>query len=129
MGLDTTHNCWHGSYGNFKHWRMRICSALGLPPLNFMSGFYHADAPRLSKLFDIEKDSLPIKWECLKYNHLFILLSHSDCDGFILHKDCENIANELDKLDLKDDSLNCKTKQFADGLRDAADKKEDVEFR
>jgi hypothetical protein len=29
MGLDTTHDCWHGSYGGFNRWRNAIAAAAG----------------------------------------------------------------------------------------------------
>lgn len=31
MGLDTTHNCWHGAYGSFKEFRELVGRAAGLP--------------------------------------------------------------------------------------------------
>jgi hypothetical protein len=40
MGLDTTHNCWHGAYSAFMRWRQEIAKAAGLPPLDLMEGFF-----------------------------------------------------------------------------------------
>lgn len=31
MGLDTTHDCWHGAYGGFKIFREAVGKAAGLP--------------------------------------------------------------------------------------------------
>lgn len=28
MGLDTTHDCWHGSYGSFNAWRIQLAKAI-----------------------------------------------------------------------------------------------------
>lgn len=39
MGLDTSHNCWHGAYSAFMRWRQEIAKAAGIP-LMLMEGFY-----------------------------------------------------------------------------------------
>lgn len=149
MGLDTSHNCWHGAYSAFMRWRQEICRAAGLPPLDLMEGFFGKDDPihdpmwrsaidgaeteRVLRL----KEQLPIKWECLKPSPLHILLHHSDFDGEIDWKDCGPIADCLEALlpnlpkgiaaghigDFRD-----KTQTFIDGLRCAFAAKENVEF-
>jgi len=127
MGLDTSHDCWHGAYSAFNRWREKIAELAGLPPLNLMDGHYEGPA----------KIGLPIKWACLKPSPLRILLDHSDCDGEIAWKDCAPIADELEKLlplfpdggggghieDWKD----C-TSRFIAGLRKASAAKENVLF-
>ena len=30
MGLDTTHDCFHGSYSNFYAWRNELCRVAGI---------------------------------------------------------------------------------------------------
>lgn len=122
MGLDTTHDCWHGAYTAFHRWRCKLAEVAGLPPLDLMEGFYQpldseSVAPPtlyhgpntyepesymgfgsgrtyMSKLDDL----LPIKWECLKPNPLHELLCHSDCDGEIPADRCGPIANALEEL-------------------------------
>lgn len=42
MGIDTSHDCWHGAYSAFMRWRQEIARAAGIP-LMIMEGFY--DAP------------------------------------------------------------------------------------
>ena len=39
MGLDTSHDAWHGSYSTFNEWRNLIARAAGFPPLKEMVGF------------------------------------------------------------------------------------------
>lgn len=157
MGLDTSHDCWHGAYSAFMRWRTEIARVAGLPPLELMEGFFcpqREDGDKammgMPTIFlggtqdKMVKDSvkrieerLPIMWNCLKPDALHELLYHSDCDGEIPWESCAAIADSLDRLlpllpngeagghigNWRD-----KTQTFIDGLRDAADKKENVEF-
>lgn len=82
-------------------------------------------------------ERLPINWDCLKPSPLHYLLHHSDCDGEIPWENCNDIADCLESLisllpqegteeepwDWKN-----KTRQFVDGLRLAADLKENLVF-
>jgi len=158
MGLDTTHGCWHGSYGAFMRWRCEIAKAAGLPPLEFMEGFYRFTDITLEDASDAVKSlgfspehewarsllsafycggNLPIAWDCLKPSPLHLLLSHSDCEGSIPHNKCNGIADALTELipNLPDTdgpghigNWKVKTQNFIDGLREAANAGEDVEF-
>lgn len=151
MGLDTTHDCWHGAYSAFMRWRQEIAHAAGLPPLDLMEGFYRASEGtdyrdpiywakkglNDEKAFDDLRRRLPIKWESLKPSPLHILLNHSDCEGKIKWKDCGPIADALEELlpalpngdggghigNWRD-----KTTSFIAGLRKAHKAKENVEF-
>lgn len=38
MGLDTTHNAWHGPYSSFNRWRHWLAEQIGIP-LELMDGF------------------------------------------------------------------------------------------
>lgn len=40
MGLDTSHNCWHGAYSAFHRWRCKLAEVACLPPLELMEGFW-----------------------------------------------------------------------------------------
>lgn len=131
MGLDTTHNAWHGSYGGFMNWRTAIAKAAGLPPLCLMAGFYRpGEYPDLEAKARDQGHSLPISWESQSIGPLEILLNHSDCDGELLAADCPAIADALEVLlpklsnqyDIK------KAEQFIAGLRFAASRGEDIEF-
>lgn len=157
MGLDCSHNAWHGAYSAFMRWRRMVAQVAGLPPLDLMEGFYqpltgrglgvptlyhgihtnepaYGGRPHLAEL----DDCLPIKWGCLKPSPLHELLSHSDCDGEIPAKRCESIAKALEVLvPLMPESdggghiknWRDKTQQFVDGLRAAAVAGEPLEFR
>lgn len=132
MGLDVSHDCWSGSYGRFMGFRREIAKTIGLPPLDLMEGFW--GAPMSS--FYIKEDapfynSLPISWDCLKEDPIYELLYHSDCEGEIEVEKCIPIAKRLEEIAemMEDDnSIKSKALQFAKGLREAAEAKENVEF-
>lgn len=120
MGLDTTHDCWHGAYSAFMRWRMKLAEVAGYGDLKRYEGF---DG---SQPWPKNGDALQI------------LLNHSDCDGIIKAKDCGRIADRLEELmpalavagegggHVGDYAG--KTRLFIDGLREAAARGEDVEF-
>lgn len=149
MGLDTTHDAWHGAYSAFMRWREKLAEVAGLPPLQLMEGFYSplksdgtpfsgfpstfylgpsTDELTRSCIARLEV-GLPIRWDALKPSPLHELLCHSDCDGEIPATSCGPIADELEKLlPLLPDGdagghigvWRAKTQQFIDGLRRAA---------
>jgi hypothetical protein len=119
MGLDTSHDAWHGAYSAFMSWRLKIAELIGIN-LRTMEGF--------------DGDN---KWEALKPDPLHVLLSHSDCDGEIAWQDCGPIADRLyeliEKLPDEDTGGHIgnwrdKTRQFADGCRAAFEAKENLDF-
>src|SRR5574340_940621 len=79
MGLDTTHDCWHGSYGAFMRWRKKLAEVAGFGNLNDYEGFGG------SALFDARNPLTP-------------LLDHSDCDGEIPLGDLLPLAMALEGL-------------------------------
>ena len=122
MGLDTTHDCWHGSYSSFGAWRRQVALAAGYG-------------------LDSEKDDLLIwqwtgvqeaagTWATPPDDPLLYLLCHSDCDGVLPVSSLRPLARRLDEIAPRlretDQAL---ARVFADGLRDAAAKNEPVEFR
>jgi hypothetical protein len=156
MGLDCSHNAWHGAYSAFMRWRQKLSEVAGLPPLELMEGFYaplsagmlptlyHGPGTRAGAfgqdsrpyLADID-ERLPIKWECLNPSPLHELLYHSDCEGEIAPDRCGPIADALEALIplLPDEEASghivhwrAKTQQFVDGLRAAAAAGEPLDF-
>ena len=172
MGLDTSHDCWHGAYSAFNRWRCAIAKAAGLPPLELMEGFW--SSPRgnnvcgLALSIKVAANSLeqatyqwspkrededvsmrpherllsaldfdPISWDCLKPDPLHELLHHSDCEGEIPWESCAAIADRLAEVmpNLPEGdggghigNWHEKTQRFVDGLRAAAEAKENVDF-
>jgi hypothetical protein len=146
MGLDTSHDAWHGAYSAFMRWRQKIAQVAGIPPLELMEGFWEKGSYRdpfteMAKHFPASAaqyyDSLPIKWSALKPDPLHVLLHHSDCEGTIGPKACAKIADRLEALlpllptgdsgghigDYRD-----KTQAFIDGCRKAAAANESLIF-
>jgi hypothetical protein len=118
MGLDTTHDCWHGAYSSFNIWRVAVCDAAGWGALDNYQGF---GGP----------ESFP------EHDVLTQLLEHSDCDGDLKWEICGELADRLEgllpKIAAKDSLpsfpyLADKTRQFIDGLRDAHETRTNVEF-
>lgn len=149
MGLDCSHDAWHGAYSAFMRWRTELAKVAGLPPLGLMEGFFSPNNHNGAVFLDhnaseLSKNSLqglheqlPIKWECLKPSALHELLNHSDCDGEIAADRCGPIADELEKLIplLPDGEAGGhighwrqKTEQFVKGLREAAAAGEPLDF-
>ncbi len=144
MGLDLSHECWHGAYSAFMAWRKKLMETAGLPPLTLMEGFYD-EMDYVSRFIDRLQESrflmtlgLPIKWECLKPDVLHILINHSDTDGIIENKHCGDLAERLaELLPLLPDGGNGGhiwdwkevTQKFIDGLLLAHKRGEKITFR
>lgn len=147
MGLDTSHDCWHGGYGRFGQWRIALAKVAGLPPLEFMEGFWRTGDdtdPFFMAGIDMSPERriewadgtakhfqslLPIRWECLKEDVLHELLNHSDCDGKLRAEICGPLADRLEALlDDMPEQWKETTTKFIAGLRDAAEAGEPVEF-
>jgi hypothetical protein len=115
MGLDTSHDCWHGPYSSFNRWRMAICKAAGLGSLNDRIGF---------------GGSIP--WT--ERDGLIPLLDHEDCEGEIRWQDCSAMADRLTSLlpllrnENDTDGIEAKTLLWIKGLRLAAHRHENVVF-
>lgn len=119
MGLDTTHNAWHGSYGRFARWRRALAEAAGMPDLDTIYGHQTGNALAY------------VTFEMLKPDDLHLLLDHSDCDGFISPENAEKIANRLEELldePVLQEEWREKTEQFIEGARLAASLGEQIQF-
>lgn len=128
MGLDTTHDCWHGAYSSFASFRRVLAALVGLD-LAQMEGFGG------SQKFPSKEDEPAV-----------ILLNHSDCDGEIAAEDCEPLAYRLEQLMkvLPDEDIRTacakagyysapeyyreRVQNWIDGLREAHAAGEAVEF-
>jgi len=120
MGLDTSHGCWHGSYGAFMRWRMGLHALISDAPGKSFKTLEDAWSHG-----DYADQSVPIN----------VLMMHSDCDGEIAAKDCGPLADALQNLvDEKMparalyDEIRPATERFIAGLRKAATAGEAVEF-
>lgn len=114
MGLDTTHDCYHGSYSGFHNFRVDVAKAAGIE-LDEMEGFTDDGPGR--------------PWSDLKPDHIHILLNHSDCDGEIPVGVQIALADRLDELvPLVSECWRGHVALFSAGLREANARGEDVRF-
>lgn len=123
MGLDTTHNCWHGAYSSFNRFRYWLAEKIGVD-LNEYIGYSENGTKYLSS---IDHDIMP-------------LLNHSDCEGILTVQECilvssgiEKILSSISEEEKKDEEhpfsyLN-NAIQFKEGLDLAISRGEAVEFR
>lgn len=136
MGLDTSHNCWHGAYGSFSRWRAELARVAGYPVVAH-PGLGESAYELPWDMF--EPENYQGEWDSPPGDDpLLYLLVHSDCDGVIHPEQGVHIAARLEQLlPLLDDaksvghlapSIKDKTQQFIDGLRAAAAAGEDVDF-
>lgn len=94
MGLDCSHDAFHGAYSAFNRFRQAIAKAMGgsWPPHEDMSlnpeQWYWGDG------YNEET-----------HRGIFVLMSHSDCDGEISPKDCLLVAHDLESLLPKLDAM------------------------
>ena len=112
MGLDTSHNAWHGPYSSFNSWREEIAKLFNIS-LRDMYGF-----------------GGNIYWETIEYKDIHILLNHSDCDGKISWREAKLIADDLTSIldKIEDDWVKRKALQFIEGCELAFSKQENIDF-
>lgn len=124
MGLDTTHDAWHGPYSSFHHWRIAVAQAAGL---SIYEKPLKSEGKHPMWVMPDEDDIL------------FVLLTHSDCEGEIAVEDCAPLADRLEGLlpaiiadEAKEygypDYYTTSTQAFIKGLRLAASLNEPIEF-
>lgn len=132
MGLDTSHDCWHGSYGAFSRWRNKVAEAAG-----YMVGSFGGESmPRI--LLDwghVTQSNLLGEWDDCPRDPLIFLIAHADDEGVIHPAQAGPLADRLAELLPKLDGISSlhltdreKTQQFIDGLRAAVAAGEDVDF-
>ncbi len=131
MGLDTSHNCWHGAYSAFNRWRNKIAEVAGYEIVRYDG----IPAPKLD-WDNISLENVNGKWGKLPSDPLIILFVHSDCGGYIQWRCTKPLAGRLTELLplLEGDgggnigSYRQTTQAFIDGLLLAHSKNELVKF-
>ena len=142
MGLDTTHECWHGSYSAFNRWRDTLAEVSGYTFHRNEHGQLMVDLDWGNAEATIG-ENLMGKWPRMPMrpdgtkDPLIVLLAHSDCEGEIQTRFCGPLADRLEELLPKLEGIDRgghvglmteKTQTFIDGLRRAAAAGESVEF-
>jgi hypothetical protein len=137
MGLDTTHDCWHGAYSAFSRWRQKIAKAAGYAVWNVK---YDDGITIPTVMLDwghIPDGAMMGEWDKPQSDPLVYLIAHCDCEGIIKPEQAGPLAARLREIvPLLPDEDNgghignwrAKTMQFIEGLEDAVAKGENVEF-
>lgn len=133
MGLDCSHDCWHGPYSAFMRWR----EWLNL----FIMRERGASDPECKRIADMGAtyEAITTAWEEGHYSDqsvpINVLMMHSDCDGEILPEVCGPLADALQSLMDRHmparalyDEKRPATERFIAGLRKAAEAGEAVMF-
>ncbi len=113
MGLDTSHNAWHGPYSSFNTFRRSLMFAYNGTNLNDYNGY---------------GGSLAL--ENIEHKGLYEFFNHSDCDGDISPENCKLVADGLSEIlpNLTDAYMIDRTNDFIAGCLDAHSKGEFLEF-
>lgn len=138
MGLDTTHNAWHGAYGAFSRWRDKLAEVAGYEIANIRatSEGYGRDMV-LIDWGHVTAEQLQGEWDETPADPLLVLIAHSDCDGVIHPAQAGPLADRLEELlpllpggdgGGHIGNWHDKTRQFIDGLRAAVADGEDLGF-
>jgi hypothetical protein len=107
MGLDCSHDAFHGAYSAFNRLRQFVCAATGpdgsYPPhyLYKAGGDVQEGADgMLLRRRALDEDKFYIGDEYDRETHpgLWEFLTHSDCDGEISPEMCVKVADDLERL-------------------------------
>jgi hypothetical protein len=133
MGLDTTHDCWHGPYSAFMRWRANLSFHI----MRERARTGDAIASEIERM-GTTREAIAKAWEKGLYDDqsvpINVLMNHSDCEDDIEAKDCAPLADALEQLLLSIparadyDSVRPATERFIAGLRRAAARGEKVGF-
>ncbi|MGJ1359486.1 hypothetical protein ACR788_21720 [Sphingobacterium siyangense] len=113
MGLDTTHNAFHGAYSAFMRFRKGL-----------------VDHSLKQDVMDFIGFGGTVTEETIEDLGLQRLINQSDCDGEISPQDCKLIADYLDRVipNLAEGELKSRSIQFRDGCLLAYSNNEFIEF-
>lgn len=149
MGLDTTHNAWHGSYSGFARFRNEIATAIGWghednsfgsTTYSIPEGRVPEQAAPVDEEVTTDGETYTIEWGKHYDNTVWlghwdtdpedvidVLMVHSDCEGIIPWRFCEPLADRLMTIKLPEPWQDYLV-QFATGLMLAHMQHEDVGF-
>ena len=104
MGLDCSHDAFHGAYSAFNRFRQAVAAAIGgsFPPhyLYENGNLVEGGDGFLKKRADLSERCLYWGDECSPEANpgLYIFFVHEDCEGEISPADCTLVANELEAI-------------------------------
>ncbi len=133
MGLDTSHDAWHGAYSAFNRWRNYLARAAGYELLHDAGYEY----PAFINWDEITPQNIEGVWLTTPEEPLLVIFAHSDCEGQIYPDQAGPLADRLEellpKLTATEDgghigSVAKVTERFINGLRAAVKDNEPVVF-
>lgn len=139
MGLDASHDCWHGAYSSFSRWRNKLAEVAGyqIAKVDWGPGSFGPHDTILIDWGHIADECYMGTWTETPTDPLIVLIAHSDCGGYIHPPQAGPLADRLEELlpllpEENDPghigNWRSKTQKFIDGLRAAAEAGESVEF-
>jgi hypothetical protein len=135
MGLDTSHDCWHGPYIAFTRFRNNLAIAAGyvVKPVKYDGGTCDTAEIDWERIERDNPNCFQGEWNTSEGDPLVYLIAHSDCDGVLHPPQANALADRLTALlpRLPDDGINPTRRQaerFIAGLRTAVTAGEDVDF-
>lgn len=135
MGLDTSHDCWHGPYSAFMRFRQRLWQ-LAMRERDEKAGGRASQAPDLMDTKEyMGKPGAPSLHHFLPVTDPLVwFFDHSDCDGFIaaeltlpMAQRMEDLTKQMSERALYDD-IRPALDRFIKGLRLAGARKQKVTF-
>lgn len=99
MGLDTSHDCWHGAYSAFGFWRNSVARAAGycVWKVKHDDVGYEMDTIMLHWGVITPANNMG-EWERTPDDPLVVLFAHSDCEGMIYPEQATPLADALEAL-------------------------------
>ena len=132
MGLDCSHNAFHGAYSSFNRLRKYVLEPLGgsYPP--------HKDPSKDDGRWYIDDEKVPPEL----YKGFELFFNHSDCDGIFTPEEAGLVSKsffwflEQDFLDQKVNghlanvgpTISSTIRKFAEGCKSACDANEELQF-
>jgi hypothetical protein len=140
MGLDCSHDAFHGAYSAFNRLRQEVCKAAGgrFPYYSEEDKIYLRDVQKVEHISD-GRWYVPDEVSREAWPGLYIFLEHQDCEGVISPADCKLVADDLTKLLplisaeghghlARDGGARAVVQQFIDGCLKAHDANEELIF-
>lgn len=134
MGLDTSHDCWHGPYSAFSRFRNQLARAAGYVVEPEQHGDFTHDTAKIDweGIEQRNPGCYQGEWHAGEGDALVYLIAHSDCDGVIHPAQATVLADRIEelipKLDSGDPFVLKQAELFVKGLRLAVERGEDVDF-
>lgn len=130
MGLDTTHDAWHGAYSAFMRFRAELVREAWGRDIRSLPGYHDSI---------LSPDVATVDYtEAERSDALYPLIDHSDCEGELSVEVLLPLAARLEELAPRFRGIDggghlggveAKALQFAAGCRAAAAAGEPLEFR